>query len=1253
MPPAHLTPSFELLCKDYVLIQAWKKTARFIRSHNWFSDILALDLAEIDLPKFLDRLAKRLATPEAWQTAPMRMVPAPKSQPWKLNRNGKWKPTKKPCRLRPLAHLALRDQVAATAVMLCLADDVETSQRDSRLKVSAKTPSSERPISYGNRLLCDEDKYTGNLRHRWGSTALYRAYFQDYKSFISRPTTIAEELSTDPATQTYIIHADLQGFYDRISPSLLHTAIERHLPPESDVKFRHLVNSLFSWTWHHDDMDLVNRYQADNEIKSFQTIALPQGLASAGFFSNVLMLGVDEILRNLIDEEISEHITLIDVSRYVDDFRLVIRAGKEITPVESHGAVVAWLQGKLNDFESSFGIKNESFLVSKEKASVINVASKDDNIVYQSQRMNQIQQSISGGFDARQGSEILTAIEALISSQRHFDRLPQGQNWAWSLTADTNDGTVKRFAAGQYRKTYRSLRPLLEGLLGPDPPDSRVAKPPIGEEPKSTRERAALDHDAKVFAYSLIRDWTNDASNVRLLRIALDLWPSPQLLAHVLELLRTLTTNYTDQVAPESRVAWYCIAELFRVATFETGCVNDEELLPTEVDIKGYRKMLYKEAGRISRSSETTPPWYVGESILFYLAAYGQFDHHNYHDLIAGARKHYKDLFALLNGGHEHLPDLKFVKRLVLLRRCFPISYSSIGSSIEKNISRECFRILAERDPSYAIELIGKYPKLDSYIENTHAVDDLCLGSVDLPELAGFMSLAEIATQEAQLTLLRDELSLIQFSLLFLKRLNNHTDYEQIRPTEVFVCIDKLSGTVEEVRLQLRDVTDSSVRSFYSPPGWCDSRSRWRFHLGFLLRFLLTRSPDFTRLGVLHTEREGDRMYRVPSSHWYHRIHGLYNAQAGLGNDWLPISRWFEDLLFRLLAWPGNQISNVPREDGTVIPSLEDELLKLTSRRDRLLKLRGKSTQLLILPMRVRFPEERRKLRACIVQTTFPSVKDLERDNTLNLRRSRGIHRNHLAAALATVDKMLYWRGLHQASPRGLDLLIFPELAVNSQDIESHLKPFVLKHKSIIVAGLTYQHLAPLSRQALVNSGVWVIPFQSIRGGWNILTRTQGKFHVAPAERALLKGNVSGFRPCQWLVEYGSSSNSPDRFVGLTASICYDATDLDLAADLRNCSDVFIVPAFNKDVETFDNLAIHLHYNMFQMIVIVNSGQYGGSCVWWPRRDAHERRVFHSHGQAQYAIGFFDIDVEEFLQRKDPSASDYWKSVPAGIKRGE
>jgi len=33
-----LSPSLDLLSEEFVLVQAWKKTAAFIRSHNWYAD---------------------------------------------------------------------------------------------------------------------------------------------------------------------------------------------------------------------------------------------------------------------------------------------------------------------------------------------------------------------------------------------------------------------------------------------------------------------------------------------------------------------------------------------------------------------------------------------------------------------------------------------------------------------------------------------------------------------------------------------------------------------------------------------------------------------------------------------------------------------------------------------------------------------------------------------------------------------------------------------------------------------------------------------------------------------------------------------------------------------------------------------------------------------------------------------------------------------------------------------------------------
>ena len=114
---------------------------------------------------------------------------------------------------------------------------------------------------------------------------------------------------------------------------------------------------------------------------------------------------------------------------------------------------------------------------------------------------------------------------------------------------------------------------------------------------------------------------------------------------------------------------------------------------------------------------------------------------------------------------------------------------------------------------------------------------------------------------------------------------------------------------------------------------------------------------------------------------------------------------------------------------------------------------------------------------------------------------------------------------------------------------------------------------------------------------------------------------------------YPWSNEQDARPVWLTAAVCYDATDLGLAADLRDRSDVFAIPAFNKDVKTFDQMALALHYHMFQLVIVANNGQYGGSNAYWPRKDDWVRQVFHMHGQPQASVAFLEIDdIGAFLE---------------------
>src|SRR3546814_16665476 len=79
-----------------------------------------------------------------------------------------------------------------------------------------------------------------------------------------------------------------------------------------------------------------------------------------------------------------------------------------------------------------------------------------------------------------------------------------------------------------------------------------------------------------------------------------------------------------------------------------------------------------------------------------------------------------------------------------------------------------------------------------------------------------------------------------------------------------------------------------------------------------------------------------------------------------------------------------------------------------------------------------------------------------------------------------------------------------------------------------------------------------------------------------------------------------------------------------LASDLRDRSDVFAIPALNLDVGTFDQMAQALHYHMFQLVLIANNGAYGGSNAHVPKGEAYQRQVFHTHGQPQATISFFE-----------------------------
>lgn len=1226
-----LFPTLDQVTQEYVLVQAWKKSASYIRYHNWFSDTLELDRTAANLPEFISQLSEQLRSGE-YETGALKLVPAPKSQRWHVDDKGHWLPQQAgKAKIRPLAHVTLPDQVAATALLLCLSERVETAQGDPRHDYRS-TVGRRSVMSYGNRLFCDPIESGELLVHRWGSSKLYRAYFQDYRTFLNRPETVAANFVNE-GSDVLIVQTDLKQFYDRVTPEALHSKIRQLQLPGDDEKFFELVGNVLDWGWAERDHSQVAQYKKRAGIPNFERIALPQGLVSAGFFSNIIMLDFDRAVLGSLGQEIAAGIWLQDACRYVDDIRLTITTASGVAAADAQNRVMDWV-GHLLD-ENSAGLQ-----ISPEKTTTASFGGQEQPLVRQSRKMERIQAAISGGFDASGGEEVIQAIEALVRSQVSVSAsIDPSRPSALKAVPDVKDETIGRFAAGRFRTTFRSLRPLLD-----DRPFQNLAD--VGEETyRRTRlTQAELDDDAHAFALTLIDRWIIDPSNVRLLRVALDLWPSPQILSEILKLFEPYLAGGIRVFAPR-RIAYYCLAEILRAGATETGFIEDPECFPGNVDLPGYRALLQQCALRIVRGEAWQAPWYLVQQALLFIAV-----HDSVRVLPLKLPKSnglYWRMIAFLNGDHAKLSDREFAISAVVSRRSF-LSKERAIDLLRGSLTPGRFSEIAARDIEFARDLYRVVePQLS--VGPGIAEDIGVTGWSSAPDM---QSLQQYVQGNGPLNALRNEIGVLSFAEIFLMEAKRGVIPPVVTPSTIQISLDAVGSysTVKEIVFRFAE-TAKAYKSIYTAPSWAEESQRWRFQLGYLLRFILTARVDFSLPVQPPSWKEAEPLYRPTRGHWFQRQYGFYNGHEAFGDDWLPISQFTQDLLFSLLTWPGCRASQVGGDDL----SLDETILNVSAAASAARQAIGSATGLLMLKVDAPIPGTRKKgrpLRACVVQSIMPEIADFSASD-LEMRDAaiRRKHRKHLSTALAAVEKMLDLRETHKPDNKRLDWLILPELSVHPDDVATHLVPFARAFKTAILAGMVYERVIP--GQPLVNSALWVIPRMVEGQGLQTIIRRQGKQHLSPVERPFNEPTeqIMGFRPCQWLVGYEWSPDIAKDPLWLTGSVCYDATDLKLASDLRDISDVFAIPALNRDVGTFDQMAQALHYHMFQLVLVANNGAYGGSNAHMPKGGPHTRQVFHTHGQPQATISFFEIDdIEEMKTRRLQGLANQggWKYPPAG-----
>jgi len=194
-----------------------------------------------------------------------------------------------------------------------------------------------------------------------------------------------------------------------------------------------------------------------------------------------------------------------------------------------------------------------------------------------------------------------------------------------------------------------------------------------------------------------------------------------------------------------------------------------------------------------------------------------------------------------------------------------------------------------------------------------------------------------------------------------------------------------------------------------------------------------------------------------------------------------------------------------------------------------------------------------------MVQSLLPQISDFTREGpSFDGSYFRKKHREHVASLAKIVcDKLRAEKkakGENVAKPFA-DLILFPELSIHPTDIDI-LKQLADKTGAMIFTGLTYQKKDEL----LINTAWWLIPFVNGHGRqW--IVRYQGKKHLTKEE---ISAGINSWRPYQLVIELEDSLGIGKQGFRLSGAICYDATDIGLATDLRKIINTFIVLAFNQ-----------------------------------------------------------------------------------------
>jgi predicted amidohydrolase len=1221
-----LEPRIEYLSDEVVIAQAWKKTHEYMRTHNWYADTLALDISALGLERNAKAWARNFREKDIKPT-PLELVPAAKSEPWKIDPKLGWIPSesaenrKNKPPIRPLAHITIQDQTLATAFMMCLADAVETAQGD--CAVTDFSDAQKKHIySYGNRLLCD---WKDDAWFRWGNSETYRKFFTDYQNFLRRPVAIGQLVAQKQpgADNIYVINLDLSKFYDNIDRTILLARLkqlsEEHGHTDICPEFWDAAKHITSWEWDSDAVTVAEK------LGLKLGAGLPQGLVASGFFANAYMTKFDKEVGQKIGQSITNlaGVLLHDYCRYVDDIRLVVSIDS-IDFEKLSDSINKWITTQLHMYASS------SLCLNTAKTKITSLSDLDNQGSI-SGRIALLQSELSGPADRDVLENATAVLEGLLTISPEELKTPSDVEHDTTLIRlvtfdnDIRADTLKRFAANRLESIMRSKRKLT-----------------APSEHGGGRETKLADNESELLSKKLVRAWMQDPSLGLVLRKAIEIYPSPSMASSVFEAIFNrsgVSGNSTDSYTAAAMN--YLLADLFRCCVDFNGFFQYVDY-PKSANPKEVLNVAADFAQKIVEKLDA--PKFIKRQALLLLATLQKTTiiqdseesiQHTLHTILANRlpspQRQTLALFEVASQIEgrvdsfaslllQHIGRLDEEDQFHALEE-FAKRGGSFWLSIWQHLQKNSAHNKMLQRLKWAAPIISTSPKLGKQR----------LSMVVASEMNGF---------EHEAALIKLALGLIIFAKESAELLPLTPSEIEIKPSEMPADWNELwRPEVKSIKC-FSNSQKPTIDPRFSIPDWLSKTNPDNtvvYWIGTILRAAVVGGVDFT----------GNRWkasavvnYKGLRTSWYKRRMGMMHSAEALVGEYSTVSQWLSELLMKCLQWPGFESTHLQHLDIANIDNIHNLQEVLIARLNKLDALYCHASQIPTLVTTVNRPKHitSRGFRIVTVQQLLPRTEEFSMaDPMLNNPKSRADNRDHLSRVCNLTYRTLFakLRADGDESNVGADLIVFPEVAVHPDD-QDIIKRLADKTRSIVFAGLVFQD----HKGKLVNVARWFIPDYRVSGRQWIL-RDQGKSNMTRIESEL---GISGYRPCQHIIEIVDANKNVFKLGG---AICYDATDLKLASDLKGKTDLFIVCAHNKDVSTFDTMASALSYHMYQHVVVVNKGEFGGSTIQAPYREHFERLISHSHGSDQISINVADLNLAAFKEKH----IDYKKvkTKPAGF----